>query len=219
MEAAACAAPDGAQASPREDDESRDADEPAAAAAAAPPAARLPTLLPPTLEDPPPPPAAASGPLVRAHTSPLATRPPRPSRSQRACSLPRPAALRQPAGPEALLLLPLPPPPSTSRARELGWLAGPRIGPAVGQGEARSTSLAPPPALAADWTLRGNRLHPPSLPPPPAPPSSRGRAPWENPPPRGTRSARPGAAARTQRGGELSVQLPQGTLNVSNCTG
>lgn len=203
------AAPDGAQASPREDDENRDADEPAAAAAAAPPAARLPTLLPPTLEDPPPPPAAAGGPLVRAHTGPLAARPPRPRRSHRACSLPRPAALRQPARPEALLLLLPTPPPATSRARELAWLAGPsRPRSGAGGSAAYVTSATAGPRCWLD-APREPPPRPPSLPPPSAPPSGRGRAPWETSPPRGTRSARPGAVEGTQRCGKLSVQRPQ----------
>lgn len=118
--------PTGPSASPRADEKTRDPEETAAAAAAA-PAARLPTLRPPTLEEPPPPPAAAGGPLVRARAGPHL---PRPPRSRCACSLspfPRPAALRQPAGPKALLL-PLP-------ARELAGLTAPSVGPQWGGGK------------------------------------------------------------------------------------
>lgn len=96
--------------SPSDDEETRDSQEAAAAASAA-PAASLPTLRLLTLEEPPPPPAAAGGPLVRARTGPFL---PLPPWSRCACSLshfPRPAALRQPAGPKALL----PPPARSSR--------------------------------------------------------------------------------------------------------
>lgn len=119
--------PTGPSSSPPEDEETRDPEEAAAAAAAA-PAASLPTLRPPTLEEPPPPPAAAGGPLVRARTGPHL---PRHPRSRCACSLcpsPRPAALRQPAGPQS-------PPPPPPRARELAWLTAPSVGPQWGGGK------------------------------------------------------------------------------------
>lgn len=176
--------------SPPEDEEPRDPEETAAAASAA-PAASLPTLRLLTLEEPPPPPAAAGGPLVRARTDPFL---PLPPRSRCACSLspsPRPAALRQPAGPKALLL------PAARAAREDD---GAESRPA-GAEEARPTLLAPPPGLAVDWTLQGNRLR--LAPRPQAPGARAGRAGASCP---GTRWARwvPGGAETQTRGAALT---------------
>lgn len=163
--------PTGLSSSPREDEQTRDSEEAeaaaAAAVAAAAPAASLPTLLPPTLEEPPPPPEAAPGrSCARAR---VPTSPALPGAAAHAHS----PSSRDPSPFDSR---PAPKPSSScfarARAREAEG-AEPR--PAVGRREARPTSLAPPPGLAADWALQGNQLHALPAPGPPAPGARPGR--------------------------------------------